>query len=252
MRKDIVFVTTTKSLIVNALIKALEWGKIDSVIIEPKTVELLEIKDIPSTWLLFVDNDLDRYFEFINEISDYAKEKGITMYVIGTKDDINAFKYNADQDVIRGYFEKPFKSDTIVDKLSEELGIVNASTGRKKILIIDDDEVFLRAMQNLLSGLYRVSIANSGATGMQMAASENVDLVLLDYEMPGLDGPQVLNMMRANVDMRHIPVMFLTSKNDKDSFFKIMTMHPEAYILKSSPKEEILDMLKDYFDKTKR
>jgi CheY-like chemotaxis protein len=78
-----------------------------------------------------------------------------------------------------------------------------------------------------------------------------VDLILLDYEMPSMDGPTVFRMLKEDNGTRNIPVMFLTGKNDRDLVVKAVDMRPEDYILKSIPKKDLMDKLEDFFKRYK-
>lgn len=74
-----------------------------------------------------------------------------------------------------------------------------------------------------------------------------MDLILLDYEMPVTDGPQVLEMLRSDDETKSIPVIFLTGKDDKESVMSVLALKPEGYILKTSGKEEIENTLRTFF-----
>jgi CheY-like chemotaxis protein len=65
--------------------------------------------------------------------------------------------------------------------------------------------------------------------------------------MPVTDGPQVLEMLRADDDTRDIPVMFLTGRDDKDSVMAVVSLKPEGYFLKTIGKQELLEKLKVFF-----
>ena len=77
------------------------------------------------------------------------------------------------------------------------------------------------------------------------------DLVLLDYEMPVVDGRQVLEMIRSEPDFASIPVIFLTSKNDKESIMKVLELKPEGYLLKTMKPSDIVRSVDEFFEKRK-
>ena len=82
---------------------------------------------------------------------------------------------------------------------------------------------------------------------MKALALEIPDLVLLDYEMPIVDGPQVLSMMRAEREYKDIPVMFLTGKTDRESVMAVMSLKPAGCLLKTQPSHEIEKEIDDFF-----
>ena len=65
--------------------------------------------------------------------------------------------------------------------------------------------------------------------------------------MPVTDGPQVLEMLRADDDTKNIPVMFLTGRDDKESVMAVLALNPQGYFLKTIGKEELLNKLKVFF-----
>lgn len=87
-------------------------------------------------------------------------------------------------------------------------------TEKKKILVIDDSMLTLRLMQDILKSTYEVIISQSGEEGIQLTLEHDPDLVLLDIEMSGVDGFQVLRTLKENPKTEPIPVIFLTSHMD--------------------------------------
>ena len=122
---------------------------------------------------------------------------------------------------------------------------------KKKILVVDDSGAMLRNVKGWLEDKYHVILANSGAMAIKYLATDRPDLVLLDYEMPVVDGSQVLEMIRTEMEFSDIPVIFLTSKNDKASIMKVMALKPEGYILKSTDPELIKQEIDEFFEKRK-
>ena len=70
-----------------------------------------------------------------------------------------------------------------------------------------------------------------------------VDIILLDYEMPVVDGPQVFQMLRSEDITKDIPVVFLTGVSTKEGVQRVMELKPDGYILKSTTKEDLLSYL---------
>ena len=82
-------------------------------------------------------------------------------------------------------------------------------------------------------------------------AMNHPDLILLDYEMPICDGRQVLEMIRAEAEFSTVPVIFLTSKNDKESVMKVTALKPDGYLLKTMEPAQIVQAIDDFFEKSK-
>ncbi|MBN1965129.1 MAG: GAF domain-containing protein, partial [Anaerolineae bacterium] len=110
------------------------------------------------------------------------------------------------------YLVKPFVEDDLLAAIrrleSEQL--------RERILIIDDkpDTIRLLAEWLRVTDRYEVFTATSGADGLAMIAAKPPDLVLLDLNMPGMDGFAVLAAMRADPVMQRVPVLIITAEDD--------------------------------------
>ena len=118
---------------------------------------------------------------------------------------------------------------------------------KKSILIVDDDPNYLRLIREWLKDDYKIYMANSGLQAIKLLGINNVDLILLDYEMPITSGPQVLQMIRDDEETKNIPIVFLTGKDDKESVVSVLALKPDGYILKTSGKEEIIATVQKLF-----
>ncbi|NPD14128.1 diguanylate cyclase [Xinfangfangia sp. D13-10-4-6] len=82
------------------------------------------------------------------------------------------------------------------------------------VLVIDDDRLNRVALAELLQSDHRVLLARDGASGLATLEREQVQLVLLDVSMPGMDGYEVLRKIRENDATRNLPVIFITGMSD--------------------------------------
>jgi len=90
------------------------------------------------------------------------------------------------------------------------------STEKNSILIIDDSELVIMQLTKFLSEHYILHTAKDGYEGIKKAKSELPDLILLDIVMPEIDGLIIANMLKATPETKAIPIIFMTSINDKD------------------------------------
>ena len=84
----------------------------------------------------------------------------------------------------------------------------------KRILLIDDEETIQEVVQvgiEIETG-WQVEIASSGLEGIDLAQTQQPDAILLDVMMPDMDGVSTLSHLKANLQTRSIPVIFLTAK----------------------------------------
>ncbi|PKO15784.1 MAG: DNA-binding response regulator [Chloroflexi bacterium HGW-Chloroflexi-10] len=86
------------------------------------------------------------------------------------------------------------------------------------ILVVEDDEIVAKTIERVLRGdEFKVSVANSGVEGLQLARRNVPRLVILDVIMPGMDGYTVCREMRADPLLEEVPILFLTAKaKDED------------------------------------
>lgn len=115
------------------------------------------------------------------------------------------------------------------------------SAQKKRILVVDDNGTQLRTMKAMLEESYEVAIAISGAQAMTSIGKKRPDLILLDYEMPVCDGKMTLEMIRADDEMKDIPVIFLTSVNDRSYIEAVLKLNPAGYFLKPPVKDRLLN-----------
>lgn len=117
----------------------------------------------------------------------------------------------------------------------------------KKILIVDDNGLVLRTMKSMLEDKFEICLAKSGEQALKVVTKEMPDLVLLDYEMSGMDGKATFEKMREDDEMKDIPVVFLTSISDRKAICSVLKSKPDGYILKPPDEELILKTINDIF-----
>ena len=127
-----------------------------------------------------------------------------------------------------------------------------AAGRKKKLLVVDDSDFMLKAMQSLLGSDYEVITAKSGLSAIRGITLARPDLILLDYEMPVCNGRQVLEMIRSEQELTDIPVIFLTNKVDQESVRQVIALKPEGYLLKSQSTESVKREIDQFFEKKGR
>lgn len=132
---------------------------------------------------------------------------------------------------------------------SEGYGIYDMPLEKKKIMIVDDSALLLRNMKSMLEKYYNICLAKSGEQALNMIPKENPDLILLDYEMEGMDGKSTFEAMKRDEDMKWIPVVFLTSIADRKSIYDVLKSKPDGYILKPPDEEKIRATIQEILEK---
>jgi len=122
----------------------------------------------------------------------------------------------------------------------------------KTILIIDDQPFFITMQQNILQKQgFRVVSAANGQEGLAKAKQYKPDLILLDIEMPGMDGFAVCQKLKQDENLKHIPVVMLTATEDLKLNEKAFKAGAEITVLKNVPAERLINMLRLALEKGK-
>lgn len=109
------------------------------------------------------------------------------------------------------------------------------------ILTIDDDVIVLETLNAQLSSLgYKTMQACTGSMGLELAETRNPDLILLDLNMPGMNGFEVLKELRKREVTREIPVILLTSISDKFHVIQAKRFGVVDYVLKPYSMDSLM------------
>ena len=111
---------------------------------------------------------------------------------------------------------------------------------RQHILIVDDDPVTLKTLRYYLQEKYKVTLVSSGKAAVDFLTKYTPDLILLDYLMPVHNGAAVLKDMQSRVEMKNIPVFFLTGQTDTNTIGECLALHPAGYLVKPVAKAALL------------
>lgn len=124
-----------------------------------------------------------------------------------------------------------------------------AEDERKKVLIVDDDPMTLQVIRSYLKETYKVYCLKSGEEALKFLSQQTPDVMLLDYMMPGMDGPTILRKMRQMDETKAIPVFFMTAVTDRDRVLECMELKPEEYLIKPVSSAKIQKKLSEFFEK---
>jgi DNA-binding response OmpR family regulator len=114
-----------------------------------------------------------------------------------------------------------------------------------KILIIDDDPVYSDMTQQRLERAGHEVLVHLGPFGASAAANDsNLDLIVLDVFMPGLAGPDLLELMRKNNMRQRARVVFCSSMDSEPLARLAREHHADASISKAASRSEFLDLIK--------
>lgn len=248
---NILVVTETKSYIVLSIEEQLK--KLDYKITQVRADidEISAVKDSVDAIILYIDDELEGNQAALIFLRDKAIEEDTPFFILGDSNTVYDMSGVIPTHIIQKQFQRPIDVKDVVSGVDEYVQNYGKHT-KKKILVVDDSGAMLRNVKGWLEDRYQVILANSGAMAIKYLTLNKPDLVLLDYEMPVVNGKQVLEMIRTEVEFSDVPVIFLTSKNDRDSIIQVMSLRPDGYLLKTMKPEEIVKAVDDFFEKQKR
>ncbi len=115
----------------------------------------------------------------------------------------------------------------------------------RKILIVDDAQVDRSNLEKIVSGAgYQTLLADSGAQALERAKRDKPDLIFMDVNMPGMDGFAATRQLKADSATKDIPIVFVTSKNQKADMAWGQMLGAKGYVGKPYSNEQILEQLK--------
>ncbi len=100
------------------------------------------------------------------------------------------------------------------------------------ILLIDDNTDLLELMQKILSRTYTVLTASNGLDGLEMIKNSDIDIIISDVMMPGIDGLELCRTLKQNIETSHISIILLTAKSSIDDRVECYKSGADAYISK--------------------
>lgn len=100
------------------------------------------------------------------------------------------------------------------------------------VLIVDDDEITAEILAHNVEAEYAVMLAKSGEQALEILTHNNIDLILLDIEMPDIDGFEVCRKLKNDEHTKSIPIIFTTSYSDTETEIKGLQLGASDYLTK--------------------
>lgn len=216
--------------------------------------------DPPSILILYLERleDSDNaFFQWVNGFIT-GDGKKCRLYFIGNAGEINmAYEY-IQREYVKYAFERPVEMPEFLKILEKDGGDYSFSDGvkeyeldpaKKTILVVDDEQVQLHAMDRWLNKFYNVLTEKSGTNAIALLSHYKVDMILLDYEMPVLSGLDVFQLIKSDPSTANIPVVFLTANDDSEIVRQVIQARPAGYLLKNTPPGILVQKISDIFQR---
>ncbi len=247
MKKELLLISDTQSFMVNAIRAGLARSGYLVTSVSAIVTEISKVENPPRIWVLYLDTIPKEINSVLTYIYEAITEDDIFFYPIGNSQELDAVRDIIPESCIAKSFLRPLNVKELEIEMEDAFDRGIQAEDKRKLLIVDDDTTMLKTLKKILSAHYHVFVVNSGMNAIAFLSKNEVDLVLLDYEMPVVSGVKILEMMRSESATESIPVMFLTGKSDRESVMSTVPLHPEKYLLKSLSSEELLAAIDEYF-----
>jgi len=122
------------------------------------------------------------------------------------------------------------------------------------VLIVDDMASMSKSVQNMMKIIgygRKFLFAHSGEEALDVLQEESVDIVVLDYNMPGMNGAELLGTIRADRVLRDLPVIMVTGEAYQDFVAEVGESEIDAYILKPVTIKELEERIASVIEKTR-
>lgn len=196
-------------------------------------------------WLNRENNEIPECY--LTKQFEFLEAPHITTEQLGEKIEY-ALKKDLRKEVIKARHEKEVgeqvqKTEEIKEKE------ITLEHQKKTIMLVDDSGIYLRMMKGLLEEEYDIIMTTSGIKAIAMIHEKRPDLILLDYEMPFLDGRETMVKIQELEDCKEIPIVFVTAINDKEHIKAVLSLRPAGYLLKPIDKDRLFKTIKEIIGK---
>lgn len=108
---------------------------------------------------------------------------------------------------------------------------------KKSIVAVDDSGIVLKMLSKVLGEKYDLHAFSGGKRALQYLKEKTPDLIILDIDMPEINGYEMLKMIKEREHLQDVPVIFLTSNNDKSHVVKAVAGGAKDYVVKPIDEE---------------
>lgn len=218
--------------------------------------------EMPRVIIICLGNETKETVKNYNILKECAKLGVLTLIVVCNSEDKSLFiKYTTLEKIF--FMSRPVSLFVLYDKLDEVESkyasgeddyallseYVNPNPDgirRKHILAVDDSAEQLMQIKEHLKEFYEVTLVGNGKNALKFLEKQKVDLILLDYMMPEMDGPDVYKLIREDEELQDIPVVFLTGVKEKETVVKtLVELKPQGYVVKPAKKSELVAKIID-------
>ncbi|MBV6624993.1 MAG: response regulator [Rivularia sp. (in: Bacteria)] len=191
----------------------------------------------PDIILLNISDDKRKdEFTFLEEIS---QEQPLIPLLVFTSEKLSADRVALARRKSQGFFHKPISSNRVFEIITQTLK--PAKKIEAKVMVVDDDRMTLRLVRTLLEpwGI-KVDILNNSLQFWQRLESVVPDLLILDVQMPNVDGIELCQLLRNDSRWAWLPIIFLTGQRDTETIQQVFSAGADDFIHKPVIAPELI------------
>ncbi len=247
-RHNIVYIGQEKHIVTQAVKNRLPEAGFNVITLPSDIDEINKHRHNTDIFLCYLDYTSPKTEVVMHYLADLCRDEHLSMCLIVDNATRAQVKKMDSAQWAAHIYVRPLDINDVADDLIELSKAHDEFRRMKTILVIDDDSDFLMIMNYWLNKHYNIVGVNSGIDAVTyLQTHQTPDLILLDYEMPDLDGYDVMQWLHGTPQTADIPIIFLTGVDDRASVMRVIQQKPDGYLLKTMRKSELLDSLNRFF-----
>ncbi|MCR5627284.1 MAG: response regulator [Lachnospiraceae bacterium] len=243
--KKALFIYTGFGFFINAIQNSLISFGFEVTHVGLSAKELRDKEDRGEVVVLYLGNFAFQGVDFLRFVKNFCFDTSKPLFIIGDNKEMDAISEIIPVTPAFVRFERPFIMKEFSKEVSRVLDVARTIERPWRILAVDDEPEFLRIVHRWLSRKYDVTIVASAEEALDSINMVMPDLILLDYEMPEVNGLELMEIIREKLP--NMPMIFLTGKDGKDEVLEVLLRHPERYVLKTAERDMLMTALDEHF-----
>ena len=249
---NVAIIRSQESVVTRGIAKKLKEIGCEIISTDEYANEIKPVIDAVALVIIYLSQDTDdseSEMRYMKNTIDFLNKNGKKVIMIGEKRQLEGLSKECA--IIKNYvwLERPVDMDILSREVKKMLNPEVLIEETKKVLLIDDDDMFGNMVCEWLRDDFEMNYVSSGVHAITYLTKNSADLILLDFEMPITDGPQVLEMLRSDPEMAEIPVVFLTGVNSKEQVSRVISLKPAGYVLKNIARDDLIQYIRGIFIK---
>ena len=245
--KTILFVEGTHGMVNKGIVNNLEEAGFRIICVPDEPSEILEHRHDANFWIYYPAGDTEHIHLISSHLTELCEDDNRILCLVGDALDIAEARQIHNPERIKAEYARPIDMNAFVEDMLSFSEMQYESVRTKTIFLIDDDPDFLAVTERWLKEKYKVKTFRSGSEALFYLNSTVPDLILLDYIMPGMDGYETMQEIRQIPCSHDVPIVFLTGQSDRENVMRILEKKPDGYLLKSMPKDALMDSIERLF-----